>query len=145
MNLPQRAKIHGGSCEEGKGGLAHRGSACLSSLDFFFFSLFGAAPETSGGFQTRGWIRAGATGLCHSHSNARSKPCLQPTPPCTALTWHRSVWMRDGWSTGSHSGKKKLDNQWQLSGQGEGPSMGPPSSPFTRAWRRMRKRRQREH
>ena len=36
MNLPQRAKIHGGSCEEGKGGLARRGSACLSSLDFFF-------------------------------------------------------------------------------------------------------------
>ena len=36
------------------------------------------------GSQARGLTRAVATGLSHSHSNARSQPHLQPTPQLTA-------------------------------------------------------------
>jgi len=38
-----------------------------------------------GGSQARGLIRAIAAGLHHSHSNARSEPCLPPTPQITAM------------------------------------------------------------
>ena len=52
----------------------------LSSILFFFFFLslcpFRASPMAYGGFQARGLIRAVVTGLCHSHSNARSEPHL---------------------------------------------------------------------
>ena len=44
------------------------------------FCLFRAAPEAHGGSQARGQIRAVAAGLYHSHSNARSEPCLQSAP-----------------------------------------------------------------
>jgi len=37
-----------------------------------------------GGSQASGQIEAIASGLHHSHSNARSKPCLQPTQQLTA-------------------------------------------------------------
>ena len=57
-------------------------------LFFFFFFLvfcfFRAAPEANGGSQVRGRIRAAPAGLNHSHSNARSKPCLRPTAQLTA-------------------------------------------------------------
>ena len=49
-------------------------------LSSFFFLLFRAKPLAYEGSQARGWIRAVAAGLCHSHSNTRSEPCLQPTP-----------------------------------------------------------------
>ena len=58
-----------------------------SSLFFFFFWLFAiywAAPTAYGGSQARGLIGAIATGLHQSHSNARSKPRLLPTPQLTA-------------------------------------------------------------
>ena len=42
--------------------------------------LFWAAPVVYGCSQARGPIRAVATGLCHSHSNARSKPSMPPKP-----------------------------------------------------------------
>ena len=45
---------------------------------FFFFFFFKAAAVAYGGSQARGQIRAVAAGLCHNHSNARSKTCLQP-------------------------------------------------------------------
>ena len=38
-----------------------------------------------GGSQARGLIGAVATGLHHSHSNARSGTGLQPTPQLTTL------------------------------------------------------------
>ena len=38
-----------------------------------------------GGFQARGRMGAAAACLCYSHSNARSEPCLQPTPELTAM------------------------------------------------------------
>ena len=46
----------------------------------FFHCLFGASPTAYGGSLARGWIRAVAFGLHHSHTNARSEPRLQPTP-----------------------------------------------------------------
>ena len=44
-----------------------------------FFPLFMAAPAAYGSSQARGWIGAAAAGLCHSHSNFRSKPHQQST------------------------------------------------------------------
>ena len=35
-------------------------------------------------FQAKGWIRATAADLHHSHSTSESKPRLQPTPQLTA-------------------------------------------------------------
>ena len=59
---------------------------------FFFFFLFlflvffwGAAPTAYGASQARGLIGAVAAGLHHSHSNARSEPCLQPIPQLMAM------------------------------------------------------------
>ena len=50
----------------------------LSSFFFFFFSFFKAAPAACGGSQAQGLLGGVATSLCQSHSNARSKPSLQP-------------------------------------------------------------------
>ena len=46
-----------------------------------FFRSFRMAYESP---QARGRIGAIAVGLCHSHSNIGSEPCLQPTP----RSWH---------------------------------------------------------
>ena len=48
----------------------------LKVCDFFFFTAHG-------GSQARGLIGTTAAGLHHSHSNARSEPCLRPTPQLT--------------------------------------------------------------
>ena len=45
---------------------------------------FRAIPTAYGCYQARGPIGVIATGLHHSHSNARSKPHLQPTPQLMA-------------------------------------------------------------
>ena len=47
---------------------------------FFFWSFFRVAPMAHGGSQARGRIRVVAAGLRQSYSNARSEPCLRPTP-----------------------------------------------------------------
>ena len=84
----------------------------LSFFFFFFFCLFRAdpaayggsqargpifvvfaclsafsrdAPAAYGGSQARGLIRGVAPGLCHSHSNTRSKAHLRPTPQLRAM------------------------------------------------------------
>ena len=45
------------------------------SLSFFLsLGLFRAACVAYGGFQARGQIGAVASGLCHNHSNTRSRP-----------------------------------------------------------------------
>ena len=54
-------------------------------LFFCLFALSRAAPAAYGGSQARGQFGAVAAGLHHSHSNARSKPCLQPTPKLRAM------------------------------------------------------------
>ena len=59
----------------------------LILLKFFFFPfLFKATPAVYGSSQARDQIRAGAAGLHHSHSKAKSKPHLRPTPQLTT-TW----------------------------------------------------------
>ena len=49
-----------------------------SLFSFFFFSIFRATPTAYGSSQARIRIRAIAASLHHSHSNAESKPRLQP-------------------------------------------------------------------
>ena len=51
----------------------------------FIICLFRATPAAYGSSQARGWIGAVAARLRHRHSNARSKPCLQPTPQLMAM------------------------------------------------------------
>ena len=51
----------------------------------FCFVFFRAAPAAYGGPQARGQIRAIATSLHQSHSNAGSEPHLQPTQQLTAM------------------------------------------------------------
>ena len=54
-----------------------RDRVVFDSLAFFFFSLpFRAAPTAYGGSQAKGQIEATTAGICHSHSNAGSEPCL---------------------------------------------------------------------
>ena len=62
-------------------------SLLMANRFFFFFGLFAISWATSaayGGSQARGRIRAVAADLRHSHSNARSKLRLQPTPQLMA-------------------------------------------------------------
>ena len=59
-------------------------SPTLSSVFFFVFCLFMAAPKAYGGSQARGLIGAIAAGLHHSHSNSGSEPSLGPTPQLVA-------------------------------------------------------------
>ena len=47
-------------------------------------SFFRAAPVAYGSSQAKSQIRAAGASLCHSHSNARSEPCLRPTTQLTA-------------------------------------------------------------
>ena len=42
-------------------------------------------PEAYGSSQARDQIRVVAAGLCHSHSNVGSEPCLPPMPQLTAM------------------------------------------------------------
>ena len=53
---------------------------------FIYLSyVFLDRTEAYGDSQARGRIGAAAAGLRQSHSNARSKPCLQPTPQLLAM------------------------------------------------------------
>ena len=51
----------------------------------FVFCLYRAKYVAYGGSQVRDLIRTVAVCLHHSHSNTRSKPCLQPTPQLMAM------------------------------------------------------------
>jgi len=50
---------------------------------FFIYLFFRATPTADIVSKAKGQIGAVAAGLCHSHSNAGSEPCLQPTPQLT--------------------------------------------------------------
>ena len=65
---------------------------------FIYFCLLSsrAAPAAHGGSQTRGIIRAVATGLRQSLSNARSQPRLQPTRQLMGNTGSLTHWARPG-------------------------------------------------
>ena len=56
----------------------------LICMVFWFVFVLGAIPTAYGGSQTRSLIGAVAASLRHSHSHARSKPSLQPTPQLMA-------------------------------------------------------------
>ena len=58
---------------------------CFILLIYYFIFYFRATPKGYGGSQTKGWIRAIATGLYHSHSKAGSELCLWPTPQLMAI------------------------------------------------------------
>ena len=62
--------------------IAHEPSLALC---FFFSFLFRAVPTTCRSSQARGLIRTIPAGLCHTHSNTGSKPCLPPTPQLMAI------------------------------------------------------------
>ena len=53
----------------------------------FSLSLFRAMPMAYGGSHKRGWIKAAAANLHHSHSSKGSKPHLWPTPQLTVMPW----------------------------------------------------------
>ena len=59
-------------------GLLFTKSPSIVFQGFFFF--FRSVPAAFGGSQARGRIAAVATGLYHSHGNARFEPHLPPTP-----------------------------------------------------------------
>ena len=57
-----------------------------SNLHFFIFLSFSRATSAAyGRSQARGLMGAVAASLCHSHSNARSEPHLQPTSQLTSM------------------------------------------------------------
>ena len=56
----------------------------LSAIPLLFFLLFRVEVVAYGSSQARGWIRATAAVLYHSHNNTRYEPCLLPTPELTA-------------------------------------------------------------
>ena len=56
----------------------------IERLINWFFVFLGLHLWHPGGSQATGQIEAVATLPCHSHNNARSEPCLQPTPQLTA-------------------------------------------------------------
>ena len=57
-----------------------------NSKEGLLYSLTLESSMAHGGSQARGLIRVVATGLRHSHSNARSKPRLRPTPQLMAMS-----------------------------------------------------------
>ena len=68
-----------------KGYLHYRACSQLHFLLWLsFFAFSRAAPVAHGGSQARDLIGAVATGLCQSHSNMGSEPCLRPTPQLMA-------------------------------------------------------------
>ena len=71
--------------------LAHCPTWELLSTQNFFFKGCNCSLWK---FLARGWIRAIAAGLYHSHSNNGSEPYLQPTPELTAMTDPLTHWAR---------------------------------------------------
>ena len=58
---------------------------CFVLFCLVFLPFLGLLPTAYGGSQARDLIEVVATGLCHSHSNTGSKPCLCLTPQLTAM------------------------------------------------------------
>ena len=60
------------------------GELGTNGVCLFVCLFFMATPVAYGSSQAKGWIWAASAGLHHSHSNARSKLSLHPTPQLTA-------------------------------------------------------------
>ena len=80
------------------------GNVGFQFLMYFNFlgGLFRAAPAAYGGSQARDRMRAVATGLHHSHSNAGSQPLLQPTSQLTATLDPSPTERGQGWNLCPH-------------------------------------------
>ena len=72
------------------------------ALVYFIFCLFRATTMAYVSSQARGQIGAVATGLHHSHSNARSKLRLRPTPQLTAMPDLQPTERGHGWNPSPH-------------------------------------------
>ena len=72
-------------------------------LFFLFFLFFRAAPATYGSSQTRGWIGATATNLCHSHSYVGSL-----THWASSGIEHTSSQIRVGFVSSAHKGNSPV-------------------------------------
>ena len=66
-------------------------------LLIYLFILM-AAPSAHGKSRAGGRILAAAAGLHHSHSNARFKPHLQPTPQLVATPDTSPTEQAQGWN-----------------------------------------------
>ena len=60
----------------------------------YIYNLFFFLSMATGSSQARGGIRAAVAGLCHSHSTARSEPCLWPIPQLTVTKEPLAHWLR---------------------------------------------------
>ena len=76
------------------------------------FCLFRATPKAYGGSQARG----PATGQHHSHSNARSEPCLWPTPQLNGNAGSLTYWVRPGIEPTSSCILVGFVNHWAMKG-----------------------------
>ena len=63
----------------------HNSAKILKGMELHYLFIYLAAGVAYGSFQARGQTGAVTAGLCHSHSNARSEPHLQPTPQFMAM------------------------------------------------------------
>ena len=61
---------------------------------FVCFCLFRGIPIAHGSSQARGQTGAAAAGLCHSYSNARSKPHKRPVSQLAAMPDPLTHWVR---------------------------------------------------
>ena len=106
------------------------GQACKGFLEdswrnhnfFYFFCLSRDAPVAHGSSQARGWIRAAAAGLRHSHSNAGSELGLWPTQQLMAMPDHLTHCVRPGTEQSPHG--------YQLGSLALSRSGNSPPSPF---------------
>ena len=69
---------------------------CTSAFLFFVFLPFLGPHPQHMDVQARGLIGAIATGLCQSHSNARSEPRLRPTTIAQGTAGSLTHWARPG-------------------------------------------------
>ena len=81
-----------------------------------FFFLFMATPAAYGSSQARGWIRATAAGLHHSHSNTRSELQLQPVLQLSAMLDPYSIEWGQGSNLHPHKDNIRSLTQWAKMG-----------------------------
>ena len=92
--------------------LTHRFNILIIS-SFFFLPWYLQHMKV---LWARGWIRAATAGLHHSHSNARSKPYLWPTPQFKAMQDPYPSEQGQGWNPHPHRHDVKFFTCWATMG-----------------------------
>ena len=82
----------------------------------FIYFFLRAAPTAYGGSQARGLMGTVAASLLHSHSNARSELCLQPTPQLMGNAGSLTHWTRPGIKPTSSRILAGFINPWARTG-----------------------------